>query len=64
MSAEGVNRLAFPDLVKFLIVEYQEYLYTLQKTVKVLMPSSYPNYRNSNAVSKEKKSDIASKSKA
>ena len=64
IDAEPVNRFAFPDIVKFLIVEYQEYLYTLQKTAKVLNPNMHPNYRNSNMTSKEKKGDSKSREKA
>jgi len=40
---------AFPYIIKFLIVEFQEYLYTLQKVQKALAPSTKPNFRNSNA---------------
>ena len=43
---------AYPAIVKYLMIEFQEYLYTLQKVVQTVEPGHKVDVRNSNTVNK------------
>ena len=50
---------AYPAVVKYLMIEFQEYLYTLQKVVRTIEPGVKVEFRNSNTVSRTKPADAA-----
>jgi hypothetical protein len=45
------KQYAFPDMVKHLMIEYQEYLFILQKVLKVLDPRAKVQFRKNQTAS-------------
>ena len=62
VETNAVQCYVYPGITKFLMIEFQEYLYILQKIVKVEVPSVKVNFRNSNTVSKTTSDSAMSKS--
>ena len=53
-AAKKVQYYAFPNIVKYLMIQYQEYLNTLHSIHLVLLPKEILHLRNSNTIASTK----------
>ena len=60
MESRRIAYYAFPDIVKYLMIQYQEYLNTLQSIQKLILPNIEVVSRSSMTITskKEKKRQL------
>ena len=61
VDTKAKRQYSFPDIVKQLVIEYQEYLFVLQKVIKAIDQNYKVNFRKNQSVDKGKKATAGPK---